>query len=233
MVALLTAVARHERRIRLVFDGPLAPAAFTSPALYSVTGSDGSTVAISGLVGLIGMPGEIDLALGADLQPTIAYTVGAGKVPAGDGTTTPVGTRAVVRLATTPSVPVDAEVTPDDITNLLYGVDLVWSGQDYVETAAGDLSSVGGAENVQAALTRRMASEGLPWDDTYGAKPRRYIDGTPGALPGLRTTLVSQALADDRVKTATAVLDQPSSQFDVTVGLVGDDRPLSVPGPKT
>src|SRR5579883_1812667 len=115
MVALLTAVARHERRIRLVFDSPLAIDAFTGPALYSVTGSDGTTVAISGLVGLVGMPGEIDLALGTDLQPSVAYTVGAGNVPGGDGTTTPAATSAVVRLATTPPVAVDAEVTPGDI----------------------------------------------------------------------------------------------------------------------
>jgi hypothetical protein len=232
MVALLTAAARHERRIRLIFDGPLAPAAFTSPALYSVTGSDGSTVPISGLVGLIGMPGEIDLALGADLQPAIEYMVDAGEVPGADGSATLPRATAATRLATTPAVPVDAEVTPDNITNLLYGVDLVWNGQDYVESAAGDLATVGGADNVQAALTRRMASEGLPWDDTYGAKPRRYIDGAPGALPCLRTTLVSLALADDRVKSASAVLDEASDQFDVTVGLVGDDQPLSVPGPK-
>ncbi len=89
---------------------------------------------------------------------------------------------------------------------------------------------------MQAALTRRLASEGLPWDDTYGAKPRRYIDGTPGALPALRGTLVSQALADDRVKTASATLDTldpTDSQYDVSVTLVGDDQPLSVPGPST
>jgi len=236
MVALLTAVARHERRVRLVFDGPLVPAAFTTLGLYGVAGSDGSTVPVAGLVGLVGMPNQVDLALGADLQPAIVYAVAAAGVPGADGTTTPPGTSASVRLATAPPVPVDAEVTPDDITDLLYGVDLVWSGQDYVETSAGDLATIGGSDNVQAALTRRMASEGLPWDDTYGAKPRRYIDGTPGALPALRGTLVSQALADDRVKTASAALDTlnpTTSQFDVTVTLVGDDQPLSVPGPST
>ncbi|MGH7297550.1 MAG: hypothetical protein ACRELB_21615, partial [Polyangiaceae bacterium] len=58
----------------------------------------------------------------------------------------------------------------------------------------------------------------------------------PGALPALRGTLVSQALADDRVKTASAALDTldpTTSQFDVTVILIGDDQPLSVPGPST
>ena len=236
MVALLTAVARHERRVRLVFDGALAPSAFTTLGLYALAGSDGSAVAVAGLVGLVGMPNQVDLALGSDLQAAFVYTVTAAGVPGADGTMTTPGTSASIRLAVAPPVPVDAEVTPDDITDLLYGVDLVWSGQDYVETSAGDLATVGGSDNVQAALTRRMASEGLPWDDTYGAKPRRYIDGTPGALPALRGTLVSQALADDRVKTANATLDTrdpTDSQYDVSVTLVGDDTPLSVPGPST
>jgi hypothetical protein len=55
-------------------------------------------------------------------------------------------------------------------------------------------------------------------------------------LPALRGTLVSQALADDRVKTASATLDTldpTDSQYDVSVTLVGDDQPLSVPGPAT
>ncbi|MGH7298100.1 MAG: hypothetical protein ACRELB_24385 [Polyangiaceae bacterium] len=236
MVTLLTAVARHERRVRLVFDGALAAAAFTTAGLYSLAGGDGTTVPVAGLVGLVGMPNQLDLALGADLQVGGVYTVSASGVPAADGTTTPQGTTASVRLAAAPATPVDAEVTPQDITDLLYGVDLMWSGTDYVESSAGDLATVGGADNVQAALTRRMASEGLPWDDTYGAKPRRYIDGTPGALPALRGTLVAQALADDRVKTAGAALetvDPTTSQYDVTVTLIGDDQPLSVPGPST
>jgi hypothetical protein len=236
VVALLTAVARHERRVRLVFDGALALAAFTTLSLYSLSGGDGTTVPVAGLVGLVGMPNQLDLALGADLQVGVVYTVAASGAPGADGTTTPEGTTASVRLAAAPATPVDAEVTPEDITDLLYGVDLVWSGTDYVESSAGDLATVSGSDNVQAALTRRIASEGLPWDDTYGAKPRRYVDGTPGALPALRGTLVAQALADDRVKTAGASLDATdptTSQFDVTVTLIGDDQPLSVPGPTT
>ncbi len=228
-VALLSAVARHERRVRLVFDTPLAPAAFTSLGLYAVAGDNGSQVAVAGLVGIVGMPNQVDLALGADLQVGVVYRVAAVGVPAQGGSVTPAGTSAPVRLAAPPAVPVDAEITPDDITNALYGIDLVWSGEDYVETAAGDLATVGGPDNVQAALTRRFASDGLPWDDSYGAKPRRYIDGSPGALPALRGTLVRQARLDDRVKTASAALSADSTEFDVSVKLIGDDVPLSVP----
>ncbi|MGH7298138.1 MAG: hypothetical protein ACRELB_24575, partial [Polyangiaceae bacterium] len=116
MVALLTAVARHERRVRLVFDEGLAPAAFTALGLYSLAGSDGSSVPVAGLVGLVGMPNEVDLALAADLEVGIVYAVTASGVPAGDGTTTPAGTSAPIRLAAAPATPVDAEVTPEDIT---------------------------------------------------------------------------------------------------------------------
>lgn len=228
-VALLSAVARHERRLRLVFDTPLAPAAFTTLGLYAVEADDGSQVPVAGLVGILGIPNQLDVALGADLQVGVVYRVAAPLVPAQDGSVTPAGTSATARLAAPPPVPVDAEITPDDITDALYGVDLVWTGEDYAETAACDLATASGPDNVQAALMRRFASEGLPWDDTYGAKPRRYIDGSPGALPALRGTLVRQARLDDRVKTATAALSADNSEFDVSVKLIGDDVPLSVP----
>jgi hypothetical protein len=232
LVALLSAVVRHERRVRLIFDGQLAPAAFTHAVPYAVSAADGTSVPVAGLVGLIGMPNQVDLALGADLAAGAAYTVLAGGVPAADGTATPPGTTATVRLASPPVVPTDAEVTPDDVSELLYGVDLVWN-DDYVEDAAGDLATVTGPDNVQAALMRRFASDGLPWDDTYGAKPRRYIDGSPLAVPGQRGVLVRQARLDDRVKAARATLSADASQFDVSVQLIGDDVALNVPAPKT
>jgi hypothetical protein len=231
-LSLLSAVARHERRIRLVFDGALAAGAFTSLTPYSVAGDDGSMVPVSGAIGLLGMPNQLDLALGADLEASVIYTVGASAVPGADGSATAAGTWALVRLAAPPPSPIDAEVTPDDIEAALYGIDLGWDGQDYAETAAGDLATVGGSDNVEAALTRRFASDGLPWDDTYGAKPRRYIDGDAAAIAPLRGTLVRQARLDDRVKSARASLSADGSEFDVSVQLIGDDQPLSIPAPK-
>lgn len=232
-LSLLSAVARHERRIRLVFDGALAAGAFTNVGLYPIRGSDGSKVPVVGLVGLIGMPNQLDLALGADLVAALVYTISAAGVPGADGSVTPPGTSGTARLAAPPPLPVDAEVTPDDVTAVLYAIDLVWDGQDYAESAAGDLATVGGPDNVQAALTRRFASDGLPWDDTYGAKARRYIDGDAGAIAPLRGTLVRQARLDDRVKAARAVFSADDSQFDVSVQLIGDDQPLNVPAPKS
>jgi hypothetical protein len=216
-----------------VFDGALAPAAFTSLAPYSVSGDDDSTVAVAGAIGLLGMPNQLDLALGADLEAGVVYMVDASGVPAADGSATPAGTSAPARLAAPPPAPVDTEVSPDDIEAALYGIDLVWDGQDYAETAAGDLATVGGSDNVEAALTRRFASDGLPWDNTYGAKPRRYIDGDSGAIAPLRGTLVRQARLDDRVKTARAALSPEGDEFDVSVQLIGDEQPLNVPAPRT
>jgi hypothetical protein len=56
------------------------------------------------------------------------------------------------------------------------------------------------------------------------------VDGSPGALPTLRGALVSQALADDRVSAADAVLDADGT-FEVTVTPAGsrDPRALRVP----
>jgi hypothetical protein len=233
MIALLSAVARHERRVRLVFDGPLAPAAFTSTGLYAVVQAGGMAVPVAGLVGIIGMPNQVDLALGADLSANVSYGVTASGVPAADGSTTPPGTAATVTLAAPPLVSADAEVTPDDVVEALYGVDLVWGSNDYVEDAAGDLATVTGPENVKAALMRRFASDGLPWDDTYGAKPRRYIDGSPLVVPSQRGVLVRQARLDDRVRAARAMFSSDASEFDVSVQLIGDDIALSVPAPKT
>jgi hypothetical protein len=233
VVALLSAAARHERRVRLVFDGPLTLAAFTNASLYAVNGANGGAVPVSGLVGLVGMPNQIDLALGADLAAGVVYSVIAAGVPAVDGSKTAPGTSATVRLAAPPAVPSDAEVTPDDVSEVLYGIDLVWGAGDYLEDAAGDLAAVSGPENVKAALMRRFASDGLPWDDTYGAKPRRYIDGSPLVVPGQRGALVRQARFDDRVKAARATLSADASEFDVSVKLIGDDVALNVPAPKT
>jgi hypothetical protein len=230
-IILTGAVARHERRVRVLFDRPLAAPALTNAALYAVTASDGTAVPISGLVLLLGEPSAVDLALGADLLPGAAYAVRADGVPAQDGTTAPAGSVAPVQLGA-PSSTSNAEVQPTDIDALLYGVDLVWTGDDYGETSAGDLATTSGSANVEAALERRLVSEGLPWDDTYGAKPRAYVDGAPGALPSLRGALIREARADDRVKAATCSYavgdDSSSASFDVKADLIGQGDAVSV-----
>lgn len=211
---LVAAHARHERRIRLVFDAPVPLAATASPALYRVTNEDslGVSIPVQGFVLLAGQPETLDLALGADLVEGALYTVH------GAGSSLP------VRLGAVPAKP-NVEVNPDDVLERLYGVDCAWSGTDYVETASGDLAAITGPENARAALERRLASDGLPWDDGYGARPRAYVDGAPGALGTLKGALLRQARADDRVRTAKAalVVGESAASFEVTVRLVGDD----------
>ena len=230
---LTGAIARHERRVRLLFDRSLAPAALTLSSFYSIVGSDGQAIPVSGLVIIVGEPSALDLALGADLLEGVVYTVAAAGVPAQDGSATTQGSTAQVRLGITLAA-TNTEVGPDDITELLYGVDLVWTGTDYGETPAGDLATTTGPDNVEAAIERRLTSEGLPWDDTYGAKPRAYVDGTPGALPSLQGTLIRQTQADNRVKSATcsfvAATDSStaSATFNVDADLIGEGDSASV-----
>jgi hypothetical protein len=228
---IVSAIARHERRIRLVFDTALALAAFNTPSLYRVTNEDslGASVGVVGLVMIAGQPQAIDLALGADLVDGALYAAHAAGVPAADASVSPPGTMLHVRLGATPAKP-NVEVNPDDVAELLYGVDCVWSGGDYVESAAGDLASITGPENARAAIERRLQADGLPWDDAYGARPRAYVDGAPGALGTLKGALVRQARADDRVRSAkaTLVVADDSASFDMTVRLIGADT-VSVP----
>jgi hypothetical protein len=228
---LISAIARHERRVRLVFDTALALAAFSTASLYRVTNEDslGVSVGVVGLVMIAGQPQAIDLALGADLVDGALYAVRADGVPATDASVSPSGSVLLVRLGSTPAKP-NVEVNPDDVAELLYGVDCVWGGGDYLESAAGDLAAITGPENARAALERRLQADGLPWDDTYGARPRAYVDGTPGALGTLKGALVRQARSDDRVRAAKAVLvlNDDSASFDLTVRLIGADT-VSVP----
>jgi hypothetical protein len=205
--------------VRLLFDTPPSAGALSTPSLYAVTAPGAAPVPVVGLVLIAGQPQNLDLVLGADLQPGIVYTVAAD----GSGS-------AVVMLGV-PSAQPDVELADPDIDALLYGIDLVWTGTDYAEGADGDLATVSGVANVEAALGRRFTSDGLPWDDTYGAKPRAYVDGAPAAASALKGALVRQAQLDDRVETATASLtiDGTDATFEVDVELIGDGDKVNVP----
>jgi hypothetical protein len=229
---LVGALARHERRVRLLFDTPIASAALSNTALYRVTNEDalGVSVGVVGLVLVMGQPHAVDLVLGGELVAGALYAVHAAAVPAVDGTTTPPGTRLPVRLGAVPAKP-DVELDPDDIGRLLYGVDAVWTGTDYAEAPGGDLATVEGPENVRGAIFRRLLSDGLPWDDSYGARPREYIDGSAGVAPTLAGALVRQAHEDDRVRRAKATFATQGSDaaFEVDVQLIGEGDIVNVP----
>jgi hypothetical protein len=229
---LVGAVARHERRVRLLFDADIQLSGRADTTHYRVTNEDalGVSLGVVGLVLVAGQPHVIDLVLGGDLVPGALYAVHVQSVLGSDGTVTPPGSRLPVRLGAVPAKP-DVELDPDDIGRLLYGVDCVWTGTDYAEAPGGDLATVEGPENVRGAIERRCLADGLPWDDTYGARPREYIDGSTGAAPTLAGTLVRQAQEDDRVRRAKAsfALDEADATFDLDVQLIGEGDAVSVP----
>lgn len=225
MAALVGVVVRHERRIRLRFDVELRAAAFAS-GFYVVTNRDGRGVSPQ-VVGALVVGADlhqVELALGADLAPGSLYEVRVTGALAVDGSTVDASTPF---RPGEPTVDVAKPAGVDDLDALLYGVDLVHDGTDYVENADGDLASVSGIPNVEAAVQRRLFADGLPWDPTYGAKARRFVDGPAGALPPLRGALVQEALKDDRVAAADATL-APDGVFDVDVTPIGAAGPATV-----
>jgi hypothetical protein len=133
------------------------------------------------------------------------------------------------------TTPVNVEQNQDQSGAVLFGTDLVWTGSDFLQNASGDLSIVVGTTNVLAALGRRVLSDGLPYDPSYGAKPRSYVDAPTSTMGNLRATVLGQLTADPRVVSAdVAFLPDAITNTEVTftpmVKLVGDQtpRPLSV-----
>ena len=230
-IALNQLVIRHERRIRLLFTGPVATGAFV-PGLYvivlSPTGARGPSVV--GAIVVAGTPNGVELALGADLQVGTPYELRAVGVPALDGSTVPLGS-ALAFVWDSGAPPPNVEQPQDDLDALLYGIDLVWTGTDFGETPLGDLATIQGEENAGGAVERRLASEeDLPWrGEHYGPHARDYVDGPQGSATTLRGAILRQARVDDRVKDASAAFSfdaegEGDAYFDVTVTLIGNAK---------
>ena len=200
-ISLGNVAPRHERRIRVTFTNSLAAAAFTTLSLYAVTNLDSLGISPNVIAAFVvpNSPHVVELAFDASLVQGALYQLAAVGVPAVDTTVTPGGSIEPFRLGAQ-VLANNLEVSAAGIDALVYGVDLVHNGADYVEGADGDLDTISGRANVQAALLRSATSGGLPWDADYGAKIRQYVDGAPGAALGARGALIRAALADPRVK---------------------------------
>lgn len=231
MTIAFTAIGvRSERRLRLVFSEAVGAAAFTTLGYYSIVCSDGTGADPAPVAAFVvpSNPAVVELALDLDLAPGAPYTVSAVGVPAagGGGGVTPGGSQLPFRQGEKRQ-PKAARVASDVLLAELYGEDLVWDGQDVSEAQNGDLETVSGKENVSAALERRLMSDGLPWDQQYGAKPRKFVDGSPLLVGDLRGDLISQALEDDRVTRASSVvlpLSEPEYVWiETTVYLLGGE----------
>lgn len=235
-INLVSVLIRHERRLRLLFDNTLAAGAFGVgggvPAFYAVTSQDnlGSTPSVVAAYVLPSNPNSVELALSADIVGGALYLVSAVGTPCTDTSVAGAGATTLIRTGA-PQTRTNQDSPADDYASLLYGTDLLHNGTDYVETVDGDLATVTGLSNVQAAVRRRLLGNGLPHDPTYGPYTRQYVDGVQGALPVLRLALIKQATADDRVLSADATLvvasansasnDPTQAWFDVSVKLLG------------
>lgn len=143
----------------------------------------------------------VELTLGSSLVKGVIYTVSAIGVPSTDSSMT--GSDAVLSLRWgLQQTPLNVEPTLKDKRRFIYGVDLLWTGVDFQETATGDLDRVDGTANVTKALNRRVECEpgDLPWDTTYGAGVRDFVDSPSSAAGTLQGTVSAQLLRDRRVK---------------------------------
>jgi hypothetical protein len=221
--SLLTVEFRGTRRVRLIFTGNLAAGAYTSTALYTVTCEDGSGPSPTNVVAVYAIantPTAVELAIDEDLVSGGLYQIGCTNVPCADlsNFTGILNARVALPLTT----PVNAEPAANDIDLLLYGRDLLHDGDDFVEDATGDLGTIDGRDNYRGAMGRRMMSDGLPWDDTYGPKAEQYVDGPETEAKPFAGALIAQARADDRTKQATVDIVQSDADpgdwaFEVTL----------------
>lgn len=234
-IELTTITPKTPQRLRLAFSNSLAGGAFgAAPVFYTLTPNTalGSPTLVRAALVIIGQPSVVELALSDELQPGASYIVTAIGVPAIDASVSTVAsTQQFTFAAAVNSHILQVEARTDDGEVLLYGRDLIWTGSDFQETSNGDLARVSGANNAVAAVERRLFSDGLPWNSAYGAKPRQYVDAVPGVMGNLRTSLLGQAYADDRVKkvSVTYAFDTNDQiNFSVDIDLIGDHKPDSI-----
>lgn len=205
-ITLVSALARTSTRVRMIFSGALGAGAFVA-SLYQIgdvsLSQPGPTVKAA--IAVANQTNQVELVLASALTPGDAIAAYATNVPAADASlcTGAVTTFFGQVVTFTP----DAEPEQNDADDLIFGVDLVHNGQDYVEDATADLATVSGLQNVQGANTRRVRAYGLPWDQTYGPRLDDYVDGpTVSATPA--TGLIKQnLLADDRNSQVTCTLE--------------------------
>lgn len=208
VIAFIDVVPRSRRRLWLKFSEPLGAAAFTTLSFYTIVAEAGTAPSVVAAFVVPGNTSVVELALGSDLTAGEDYTAYAVGVLDSDGDVTPAGSGLPFRIGVQRPRPVAAS-PGEDALDATYGVDLFWNGSDIAEDAQGDLATVSGRENAKAALERRLTSDGLPWDGSYGAKPREYVDGSPLTAHQLRGTLAAQAVEDDRVTRASAKVLPP------------------------
>jgi len=233
-ISLNAVEVKHERRVRLIFSTVLDAGAFgVSPSLYVITCTDslGISPNISAAMVVSDSPYCVELALSTDLVKGSLYTISAIGVPAADASVTPDPSLLSFRFGLN-SESRDVEPIQRNREDLIYGIDLLWNGVDYQETASGDLDRIGGTANVTKALYRGLEAQGLTWDQGYGAHIRDFVDSPSPVAGTLKANVQSQILSDPRVKSAKVKVstDEEETYLVITPSLISGEvlKPVSI-----
>lgn len=215
-ISLNSIEVKHERRIRLIFSEALDVGAFgvPAPAYYVVTCTDslGVSPGISAAIMSSTNNAVVELTLTEDLVKGSLYTISAVGVPGVSLDVTPDPSLLSFRFGFN-APKRDVEPIQQNRDDLVYGIDLLWNGADYQETASGDLDRVGGTANVTKALYRGLEGHGMTWDPTYGAHVRDFVDSPSTTAGSLKGNVQQQILSDPRVKASKI---RVSTEDDVT-----------------
>jgi len=231
-ISPLTLDFRGTRRIRILWTGALASGAFTT-SLYGVSNTDGtgaSPISVVAVFSIASAPNACELAINADLTSGAAYQVTFSSVPGADGSHFSGSLNGNVGL--TLVSPPNTEIEATDADLIIFSRDLLFQNGDFIEAAGGDLMTITGRPNWLGAAQRRINSDGLPWDDTYGAHPDDYVDAPQAYSTAFAGRIVAQATADDRTKSADVQfqqdpLDPDTWDFLVSLAAIDGSNPTS------
>ena len=233
-IALISIAVRSVRRIRLKYSHALASGAY-SVSWFTLTCLDGTTADPGAVQAFLipGIPDELELALSIDLSPGAPYRLtSAAGIPASDSSTTDPSVDDF-RAPLPPQAP-SPSVSSSDVLAALFSEDLRHNGTDFVEGPDGDLATIGGEQNAINAVVRSALSEGLPYNNDYGAKLRRYVDAPSSLAPAARSDVERNARRDDRVKKITSSIEPDDNSGDLTINATvtligGAKRSISEP----
>jgi hypothetical protein len=216
-LALSSIYVRSPSRLRLSYTQPLGYGAAVA-SWFSLACLDSSTAdpVVRVVYGVSYSATELELALTFDLAQGGSYQLTSlAGIPDADGGFSELevtGFRVpIARPAPSPSL------SANDVGALLYGVDLLHDRGDFVETADGDLAVISGPDNAIGAIVRIGLSDGLPYDSTYGAKLRKYVDAPSPSAKAARGDLEKAIRRDDRVKRVVAAVAPDANDGDLTI----------------
>lgn len=204
-------------RLRLRFSNELAVGAFAT-AWFTLISLDslGADPVVTEAMVVPNYPNKVELTLDPKMVEGALYQLDvAAGVPATDASTSG-SASARVNMPSTRKGPVQGIEAADA---QVFQRDLDHDGKDFVEDPNGDLASVTGVENAQRAATRRMLSNGFPWNASFGAHPRQYVDSPTATRQLLRFDVARAAVQDDRVAKAVIheIQDSDDGDGDVEV----------------